>query len=55
MGVIELVVSKLEVVSLVVEIVDEDYLMNMEVVEKNCLMNVHDLGTHHRQGFNHRI
>ena len=40
----------------VVEFVDEDYLMVVEVVEEDCSMNTHArLGTHHRLGFNHLI
>ena len=40
----------------VVEIVDEDYLMVVEVVEDNCSINVYArFGTHHQLSFDHRI
>jgi len=40
----------------VVEVVDEDYLMVVEVVEVDCSMNVHaPFGTHHLVGFDHQI
>jgi len=58
-------VDELEVVGLVVEVagedclkdvVDEDYLMKVEVVVEDCSMNIHArFGTHHWQGFDHRI
>ena len=36
------------------EVVDEDYLMVVEAVEKDCLMNVHArFDTHHQQGLDH--
>ena len=39
----------------VVEVVDEDYLMVVEV-EQDCSMNVHTcFGTHHRLLFDHQI
>ena len=48
-GVVEPVVVELEVVGLVVGVVDEDYLMVVEVMEEDCSMNVHArFGTHHR-------
>ena len=38
----------------VVEVVDVDYLMVMEVVEKDCSINVHArFDTHHRLRFDH--
>jgi len=40
----------------VVEVVDEDYLMVVEMVEEDCSMNVHaHFGTHHLLGIDHRI
>ena len=66
-GVVEPVVGKLEVVSLVVEVVGEDclkdvevvdegYLMKVEVVEEDCSMNVHArFDTHHQPDFDHRV
>ena len=39
-----------------VEVVGENYLMKVEVVEKDCSMSVHaHFSMHHRQGFDHRI
>ena len=66
-GVVKLLVGKLEVICLVeevvgedcfkeVEVVDDNYLMKVEVMEENCSMKVHAcFGTHHGQGFDHRI
>ena len=40
----------------VVEIVNEDYLMVVEVMDEDCSMNVHaHFGTHHRLGLTYRI
>jgi len=40
----------------VVEVMDEGYLMVVEVVVEDCSMNVHArFGTHYRLGFDHRI
>ena len=40
----------------VVEVVNEDYLMVVEVMEENYSMNIYArFGTHHRQNLNHQI
>ena len=39
-----------------VKIVDEDYLVVVEVMEEDCSMNIQAcFSTHHRQSLDHRI
>ena len=66
-GVVELVVGELEVIGLVVGVVGEDCLREMEMLNENYLMKVEVVaegclldgptrfGAYHRRGFDHQF